>query len=186
MTKKEKIKTKDWTYNGEVKNGEPHGDGIMKFKNGEKLEGCWKNGNPIKAYKYILYSNEKKDMRYEYEGTLGWGKGGVLNGKGIFKIIDKVSKPKGYTYLKGNFVGALLEGKGIRILYYDKNYSRAINLYKGEFKNGFQHGKGIEWFYPNKYFSEGIFKNNKFKGSKQKPLTKKVFKLILDANNINK
>ena len=32
MTKKEKITTKKWTYIGEVKNDEPHGDGVMKFK----------------------------------------------------------------------------------------------------------------------------------------------------------
>ena len=56
----------------------------------------------------------------------------------------------------------------------------------GEFKKGEYHGKGLEWRFPDKHFKEGLFKNNKFQGSKKNPLTKKVFKIILDANDLNK
>ena len=137
----------DAKYVGEVrtKDGslDQHGEGIMTFKNGDKLIGYWKDGKPIKAEKYVFFG---EDIKWEYEGTLGFGGGDMVNGKGILKTID--TKNKGYyTFEKGNFVKCILEGRGTRAFYYDKNFTRPFQIYKGEFKNGEYHGKGEEVIY---------------------------------------
>ena len=173
----------DSKYVGEMrtKDGslDAHGEGIETFKDGAKLIGIWKDGTPIKAHKYTF--SYKKEMKLEYKGGL---KKGAFHGKGTVKTI-RTTVPK-YFYEKGTFLNNLLEGRGIKIYYDDKKFSRAIYIYKGEFKKGEYHGKGLEWRYPDKHFIEGLFKNNKFQGSKKNPLTKKVFKIILDANDLNK
>ena len=173
----------DSKYVGEMrtKDGslDSHGEGIMTYKNGDKLIGNWKDGMPIKAHKYTFSYN--KEMKFEYKGGL---KKGAFHGKGIIKTI-RTSVPK-YLYEKGTFLNNLLEGRGIKIYYDDKNFSRSVYIYKGEFKKGKRHGHGLEWVFPDKHFIEGLFKNNNFQGSKKNPLTKKVFKIILDANDLNK
>ncbi|MFL2544056.1 MAG: hypothetical protein ACJ0RC_05910 [Alphaproteobacteria bacterium] len=157
----------------------PHGEGILTYRNGDKLIGYWKDGEPTKAYEYTF--SYKKEVKIEYKGGL---KKGAFHGRGIAKTI-RTSVPK-YFYEKGTFLNNLLEGRGIKIYYDDRNFSRSVYIYKGEFKKGKSHGKGLEWVFPDKHFIEGVFKNNKFQGSKKSTLTKKVFKIILDANNLNK
>ena len=137
----------DAKYVGELrtKDGslDQHGEGIMTFKNGDKLIGYWKDAKPIKAKKYVFFG---EDIKCEYEGTLGFGGGNIVNGKGILKTID--TKNKGYyIFEKGNFVKCILEGRGTRAFYYDKNFTRPFQIYKGEFKNGEYHGKGEEVIY---------------------------------------
>ena len=70
MTKKEKIITKDWTYVGEVKNGKPHGQGILKG------DGTKPNDK----------KDEIKDYKYRYEGSF---KNGKFDGKGSIVVKEK-------------------------------------------------------------------------------------------------
>lgn len=39
------------TYEGQFKNGQPHGEGTISLPSGEKKTGMWFKGNLIKDYK---------------------------------------------------------------------------------------------------------------------------------------
>ena len=66
------------------------GKGVETLKNGDKIEGVWKNGRPIKASKYVFCGPD--DIKWEYEGEVTT-KGELLpNGKGVLKIINSKNK----------------------------------------------------------------------------------------------
>ena len=152
-------------YVGEMKTKEGRlnldGKGVETLKNGDKIEGVWKNGRPIKVSKYVFYGPD--DTKWEYEGEVTT-KGELLpNGKGVLKIIN--SKNKYFCIESGSFKKQSLDGKGVRVYYFSKSFKKFYCVLKGEFKNGKLNGKGYE----NRYIGgkegsikyEGIFKNDK-------------------------
>ena len=63
-------------YEGEVKNGKPHGLGKWKWKNKGTVEGEWKNGQL--NGKVVYYGNE---YRLEYEAKEGKKNGKLIQYK---------------------------------------------------------------------------------------------------------
>ena len=131
------------TYEGERKNGRPHGYGTMKYKTGDVYRGQWVNG--LRQGKGIMewrsgtryegdWYNDKEHgrgfMRDGYEGNEynGEWKGGRKSGKGILK------------YANGNrFEGEFVNGKpAIGQLIYPNG-----DRYEGDFdaSNGNFHSK---------------------------------------------
>jgi hypothetical protein len=169
------------SYKGELKNGNPEGQGRMEYINGDIYEGEFKDGNQegkgiIKYYEGYIYRGEFKNGKPEGEGFIQYKNGdiyrgkfidGTLNGQG--KIIYKNGaryqgefkngKQEGIGIMiyenrdvyHGNFINGLLKGKGIM------KYKNG-NLYKGDFNDGKFEGKGI-MTYENGDVYEGEFKN---------------------------
>lgn len=74
-------------YEGDVKNGKPHGVGILIYSNGEKYVGGWKDGI-IHGRGTYNWSNGRK--------YVGLWKDGELHGQG------KITHPDG-TFFEGEF-----------------------------------------------------------------------------------
>ena len=108
------LKFKDESkYVGEVKNGKPHGKGILIYpENGGKYEGNWKNGK---------YHGKGKLIYFDGGIYIGDFKNGKCDGYGEFKIRG------GQKYL-GNWKNGRYHGQGTLVWGKEK--------YSGEFKNG--------------------------------------------------
>lgn len=126
------------TYEGERKNGLPHGQGVMKYKKGGVYRGAWVNGLR-QGWGVMDWGSERYEgnwfndkehgngfYRYydgrEYQGE--W-KGGKQSGKGVLK------------YKNGNrFEGEFVNGepaKGQLIYPNGDKYEGEFNAYRGEF-----------------------------------------------------
>ena len=144
MTKIEKIELKKGDYEGEVRDGVPHGKGSIfykngKFKHGGEYNGEWKNGLED-GYGIISYEDFKdqdlnldlNDLFNKLPGRGYWGefKKGHFHGKGVLKdTINELSDNLGEA----------------RSLFDDKSEgldSYSLGLYVGEFREGLRHGKG--------------------------------------------
>ena len=88
-------------YVGEISNGEPDGNGILTYSNGDKYEGEWKDGNEH-GHGIVTYPDGAK-----YEGEF---KDGGKHGHGI------VTYPDGSKY-----VGECKDDKPWNGTGYDKN-----------------------------------------------------------------
>ena len=158
----EKIKFKEGTYRGEIKQTNREGYGKLKLRNGEIYIGQWKNdkrdGYGIEYYKNkkIKYKGYFKDNEYNGKGKYIWENGEFY--KGNFK--NSIAQGEGeYHYLngdiyKGNFVGNLKEGIGT---YFCLNG----NYFTGEWKNNVQSGYGE--YYENQ---RPIYKGMEIEGVK--------------------
>ena len=138
MTKKEKITTKDWTYIGEVKNGMPHGQGILKG------DGTKPNDK----------KDEIKDYKYRYEGSF---KNGKFDGKGSIVVKEKpfysyrLKKRiynKMYEKYEGSWKNGLRHGEGLSRksvpnVFLDKYQTR---IYSGNWKKNKRFGFGTLYF----------------------------------------
>lgn len=109
-------------YDGEWKNGMRHGYGIIEG-NGEKYEGNFKNGNFSGHGTYSFNNGDK------YEGDF---EKGMYNGTGMFYFAS------GDKYI-GNFSNNEMYGQGI---YYFANGNR----YEGHFENGWINGYGTGYY----------------------------------------
>ena len=70
---------KEVKYDGQIKNGEPNGIGIISYKDGTNYEGEWKDGKYNGQGTYTLSNGEI------YEGE--W-KNGERHGQGIFYLSN--------------------------------------------------------------------------------------------------
>ena len=139
------------TYEGEFKNDQPHGYGIMiwsEFKNPNffKYEGEWKNGVMHGKGCLLLRAGDT------YEGYFI---NGLIEGGTIIYFND------GSNY-EGNLVNGQIEGKG-KMTY---STNGEFYVYEGEFKQNERHGVG-------KYSAkegniEGVWKND------QRVITNKI------------
>ena len=150
-------------YEGEFKNGNREGYGLYYYSDGNKYEGEFKNGNK-EGYGIYYFSNGDR-----YEGEF---KNDSFNGNGIiislhgdkFKGEYKNGKKEGYgiyyfsngSKYEGEFKNGQIEGHGIII------FSNG-NKYEGEFKNNTREGFG-KFYYSNGDKYEGEFKNALFEG----------------------
>ena len=143
MTKIEKIKLEKGDYEGEVKDGVPHGKGSIFYKNGKfkhgEYNGEWRNGLED-GYGIISYEDFKdqdlnldlNDLFNKLPGRGYWGefKKGHFQGKGVLKdTINELAADLGEA----------------RSLFDDKSEgldSYSLGLYVGEFREGLRHGKG--------------------------------------------
>ena len=128
-------------YYGELKDGQPNGNGKMTFANGHVYEGEWKNGKIDGYGKYTwtndVYEGEWKDGKRDGYGKYTWADGNVYEGEW------KDGGRTGYgqmTYTSGTvYEGEWKEGKyhGHGVYYFASGA-----VYDGEWKDGKQHGHG--------------------------------------------
>lgn len=71
------------TYEGEVKNGQPHGQGSLLFLNGDKYVGEFKNGTPEGQGTFFFKNGDKYTGGY---------KNGDMHGEGIIELSDGITK----------------------------------------------------------------------------------------------
>ena len=106
-------------YEGETKDGQPHGQGTLTLDDGTKYVGEWKNGEEHGQGTLIFSDGDK---------YVGEWKGGQRHGQGTFLFAD------GDKYV-GEFKDDHFHGEG--------TYSFAsVGEYIGEWKDGERHGKG--------------------------------------------
>ena len=127
------------TYEGEIKDGEWHGQGILISQpDGFRYEGQFKNGSPHGNGAVSI------DGDHLYEGQF---KNGAKDGKGI------LISPNGDRY-EGQFKNDTLNGLGT----YAWSDGR---IHEGKFKDGKQHGKGTYTMPDGRYFEGEFKKGNK-------------------------
>jgi len=124
-----KIQTDNYKYKGSVLNGQPHGYGVIEFKNNHTYKGKFYHGE---AHGYGEYTVDE------------------LCHAGIFTnnvFVDKNIKIKVFEYYyQGDIVHGLPHGNGT--IEYIHNL-----IWKGQFLNGVLHGHAIAYF---KYASSKI------------------------------
>ena len=125
------------TFEGEIRAGEWHGQGILSHPEGFRYEGQFKNGLP--------HGNGSASFPDEgsYEGQF---KNGGKHGKGI------LISPNGDIY-EGQFKNDIQNGLG-------KYKWSDGRIYEGMLKDGLQHGRGKYTMPDGRYF-EGEFKKGK-------------------------
>jgi len=142
-------------FTGELYKKDPlNGKGVLEFKNGKKLEGCFSDG---KLNSYGKYTDEKGVL---FEGDF---KDGILEGKGkIIKLKENKNKSGSNDIIckleyKGDIKNFKKEGEGEEIC---QDY-----IYKGRFHNDKKNGKGKIKYIQNGDEYEGDFLNDKITGT---------------------
>lgn len=138
-------------YEGQLKNGIPHGQGIYYYEKGNKYyEGQFENGNShghgtyYHEYKINIRTHEKlEEQGYKYY------EGDVVNGKkhGFGKLYDKFN---GRLTYEGEFENGKVHGKG-------KEYNINGKVYSGQYVNNLRHGLGITYDFSGEIESMGEF-----------------------------
>lgn len=138
------LRFENGVYEGEVGfTGKMHGKGVFTYSNGDKYEGCYKEG--VKQGKGIFTWADGMCYEGSYENDMRSGKGvfrytngnvydgewkdNVKNGHGTFYYYN------GDRY-EGSYSNSLKDGHGI---YYYQNG----NVYEGEWQGDKLHGEGI-------------------------------------------
>ncbi len=135
------IKTTDYYYEGDIKDGMRHGYGYCKWNSGDEYIGEWKNGMMDGTGEYYfadggVYKGEFKNDMFDGKGICTYSNGDKYEGE--WKN-DKKNGKGVYTWADG-----------------DK--------YEGEWKNGMRDGYGIyTWANGDRY--EGQWKNDKMDGA---------------------
>lgn len=136
-------------YKGQMKNGKPHGIGVLIFENGLKYIGEWKNGSPAgigaKLNKTELYIGNFKNSKKD-------GLGKIFNVLSTNIFIDKNSQHYIFNIETFNFVAEI-----------DKVIKNLINLntlkYVGNFNKDLKNGNG-HIYYANGAIYSGNFSRN--------------------------
>eukprot|EP00571_Detonula_confervacea_P016406 CAMPEP_0172303248 /NCGR_PEP_ID=MMETSP1058-20130122/4810_1 /TAXON_ID=83371 /ORGANISM="Detonula confervacea, Strain CCMP 353" /LENGTH=753 /DNA_ID=CAMNT_0013013989 /DNA_START=281 /DNA_END=2542 /DNA_ORIENTATION=- len=136
------------TYEGEYNmRGKRHGDGELKWANGDKYVGRFKDGfiegrGTISFHDGTEYAGQWTKNRFHGEGTRRFNNGNV------------------YT---GNYVSGKRQGQG-------KCYFANGDMYVGDWKEDTIHGFG-RYYYNNGHSFEGMFRNGKRNGRGKYQLT---------------
>jgi len=175
MSRRERQKWNDITYEGEWKNGIPEGKGkeYKEYEGQQRIiyEGEWKNGKREgKGIEYDkteineskIYEGEWKNGVYEGKGTLyiankKWYEGNWKNGVPEGWAIQNYGTHEDDVYYEGGWKIGHWEGKGI---HYDKNKAKVC---QGEHKDGKWDGFGILYYGGEKMY-EGEWKDGLCEG----------------------
>lgn len=133
-------------YEGELKNGVPHGHGTITYKNNDYYTGGWKNG--IKNGEYGVAVTGSGQNEHFFTGT--W-KDGYKNGKCH-------ENWKNGTY-RGEFKNGKRNGHGeeeYTVLYSVSGPTSGDYSYIGHWKDGKRHGQGQE-IQPGAFWSTQFF-----------------------------
>lgn len=149
-------------YEGEYKNGLPHGKGSYRLENGDQYEGNLNQGRFDGFGVLICQDGKKMEGTFSNaclsEGTITLPNGEIQKGSfnEEFQLIKgEVIYPNGDVY-QGDFYNGEGQGKG------RMNFSDG-SAYVGNFKNGKPYGEG-ELINQNKTVSRGLFKEGKLTG----------------------
>ena len=126
-------------YEGERKDGKPHGKGTIKYTDGSVLEGTWVDGK-LEGFGRKLFKNG--DVCY-----VGEFKNDVFNGRGVL-YNEHASKGQDVKPLDHTDLTSI---------------SQLWTNYEGEFENNKKHGNGTLLFVTNEKF-EGTFNHDKISG----------------------
>jgi len=124
-------------YEGEIKNGLPHGQGTFTWSNGKRYEGEWKDGKPhgqglgtINFPDGSKYIGRLKDGNPNGQGRITYSNGskyrgewndGLKHGQGTFTLSE------GNGYIEGEFK----EDKWWNVTGFDKNGNITGNIVNG-------------------------------------------------------
>lgn len=145
---KVKMKVEQGSYEGQVKNGVPHGFGALTYENNVHNHKIYV-GEFVDGLPHGLGHLEFHDGR-QYDGMRAKG---FLHGKG------KLYNPNlGYTY-EGMWDNDNATGYGVTTL--EKHPS--VKSYEGDHVNGLAHGRGKTYFTDGRIY-EGEFENNNCSG----------------------
>ncbi len=148
MTKIKKIKFPNGdVYEGEVRNGKPHGKGIM-LGTDTKYVGVFEEGSPH-GYGEVTYHDGTKEVATWSRHKKGYPFG--HEGKNKTMIW-----PNGQKYI-GEWLNQQQHGQGTCF------YEDGIK-YVGEWQYGERHGKGIMFFPDDRSKYEGMWFENKMHG----------------------
>lgn len=117
--------------------------GMIKFHNGIKFDGDWKDGKPHFGWWTI------EDM--EYKGELD--ENGKFTGYGM--LFTR------FFYYTGNFLNGLFHGRGGLVLQ-GEHYFGTYRDYWGYWKNGMFHGRGMLYFGASQGWIEGVWCEGKY------------------------
>ena len=152
-----------YVYTGYTLDGKRHGNGKIKWADGETYEGEWLNGNRHGQGKHIyvsggVYEGQWADDKMDGKGKAIYAGGRVYDGEwknGKRHGYGKVIGTNGETY-EGEWADDKRNGRG-KAVYADGA------VYDGEWKNGKRHGKGRS-VYSNGSVYEGDWLNGKRHG----------------------
>lgn len=156
-----------WTdgdvYEGDYKNGEPHGNGRFTWSCGDCYEGIWTKGYRnvfgIQKYNYGTYTGEWRNDKLDGDGCMEYFNGDVCAGE--FEN-DNFNDPNGFfryangDEYKGSFKNWKFNGQGT-FTYADGR------KYEGEWKNGKKHGYGVYYWVDGDIY-KGYWMNGKRHG----------------------
>ena len=125
-------------YQGDLQSELPHGQGTLKYSEGEQYQGQWIAG--LAHGKGTLKSKD-----YDYEGCF---KDGLFDGVGTLKL-------KELGVYEGSFADGRFSGKG------KFTWNNKKKVYIGDWKGGLMHGKGVLLFSDGRKFLGGFVKGMK-------------------------
>jgi hypothetical protein len=121
-------------YQGELQEGLPHGQGVLKYSIDDFYEGRWELGL---AHGFGKLSS----AGYKYQGSFAEG---LFEGQGILTV------PHQGVY-EGQFVAGRFHGKG------KFTWQNNMQIYIGSWKNGYMNGTGIlVWPDGRKFYGEFV------------------------------
>ena len=150
-------------YEGEMKNGNYHGQGTYYFADGDRYKGQFENGNFHGQGTYYYANGCKYIGQYKNGKRHGQGSENYVSGckyEGQWKDDKKHGKgtfywPNGEKYI-GQWQNDQRHGQG------SENYTNG-NRYTGQHENGQRNGQGT-MYYTNGDKYEGQWQNNLFNG----------------------
>ena len=167
----EKITIPGGEYEGGVKDGKPHGEGIQSFSNGLTAAGEFKEGRLV--YGTVTYPSGTQ-YTGEFTNSNSRGPGGrtVFHGQGTMTYGDGSIYVGSYKYGKKHFEGTMTWASGAKYVgnwnqgkkHWDGTFTDVSgNVYVGEFDEDKRHGQGaITFINGDKYLGE--WKNDKYHG----------------------
>lgn len=138
-------------YEGNFKAKKAHGFGIMRWHEGDKYEGEWKDGLRCgKGYYFSKQDNAKYEGEYKDDLKNGHGKYTYANG----------------DIYEGSWENSLRHGKGV-YKYRDAeaagNEDPGAGTYEGDWVNGVKCGQGVYTYVSGDVF-EGTYESNERNG----------------------
>ena len=168
-TEPETLKSKDYEYKGQVKDGKAHGYGVRTWKSGDIESGLFHNGL-LDGFANKLfssggkYSGEWRESKHHGQGTYTYSNGNVYTGsweRGTKHGHGTFTWQSGSVYI-GNWERDQRSGHG--------TYTYANgDIYEGEFLNADKHGHAYmhghgTFTWPNGDVYIGNFKQNQRNG----------------------
>ena len=158
-------------YEGDIKDGKPHGEGIQSFSNGLTAAGEFKEGRLV--YGTITYpSGTQYTGEFTNRNSQGIGGSNIFHGQGTMTYGDGSIYVGSYKYGKKHFEGTMTWANGAKYVgnwnqgkkHWTGTYTDPTgDVYVGEWDEDKRHGQGtITFTNGDKYVGE--WKNDNYHG----------------------